>query len=66
MLGVAATRSEIVDPYPVFTAAAILTLVLGIGSVAAMFAIVLGAARTTGLTAHPDRLVSVQPRFANR
>jgi len=44
---------------PVFTAAAILTLVLGIGSVAAMFAIVSGVLLEPLAYGHPDRLVSV-------
>jgi len=44
---------------PVFTAAAILTLVLGIGSVAAMFAIVFGVLLEPLAYGHPDRLVSV-------
>src|SRR6185503_146073 len=44
---------------PVFTAAAILTLVLGIGSVAATFAIVYGVLLAPLPYGHPDRLVSV-------
>ena len=42
-----------------FTAAAILTLVLGIGSVAATFAIVSGVLLEPLRYGHPDRLVSV-------
>ena len=44
---------------PVFTVAVILTLVLGIGSVAAMFAIVYGVLLAPLPYGHPDRLVSV-------
>jgi predicted permease len=44
---------------PVFTVAAILTLVLGIGSVAAMFAIVYGVLLAPLPYGHPDRLISV-------
>ena len=44
---------------PVFTVAAILTLVLGIGSVAATFAIVYGVLLEPLPYGHPDRLVSV-------
>ena len=44
---------------PVFTVAAILTLVLGIGSVAAMFAIVYGVLLAPLPYGRPDRLVSV-------
>jgi predicted permease len=44
---------------PVFTVAALLTLVLGIGSVAAMFAIVYGVLLAPLAYGHPDRLISV-------
>ena len=44
---------------PVFTVAVILTLVLGIGSVASMFAIVHGVLLKPLPYGHPDRLVSV-------
>ena len=44
---------------PVFTVAVILTLVLGIGSVASMFAIVYGVLLKPLPYGHPDRLVSV-------
>ena len=44
---------------PAFTAAAILTLVLGIGSVAATFAIVYGVLLEPLPYGHPDRLVSI-------
>ena len=44
---------------PVFTAAATFTLVLGIGSVAAMFAIVYGVLLAPLGYGHPERLVSV-------
>src|SRR5690349_8657644 len=44
---------------PVFTAAATFTLVLGIGSVAAMFAIVYGVLLAPLSYGHPERLVSV-------
>jgi predicted permease len=44
---------------PVFTVAVILTLVLGIGSVASMFAIVYGVLLAPLPYGHPDRLVSV-------
>ena len=44
---------------PVFTTAAIVTLVLGIGSVAATFAIVYGVLLAPLAYGHPDRLVSV-------
>jgi putative ABC transport system permease protein len=45
---------------PVFTAAAILTLVLGIGSVAATFAIVYGVLLAPLHYGQPDRLVSLR------
>jgi putative ABC transport system permease protein len=45
---------------PVFTGAAILTLVLGTGSVAAMFAIVYGVLLAPLPYGQPDRLVSVE------
>src|SRR3954452_23223837 len=44
---------------PVFAIAAITTLVLGIGSVAAMFAIVYGVLLAPLPYGHPDRLISV-------
>src|SRR5947209_20531779 len=44
---------------PVFTAAATFTLVLGIGSVAATFAIVYGVLLAPLPFGHPERLVSV-------
>ncbi len=44
---------------PVFTVAVILTLVLGIGSVASMFAIVYGVLLAPLRYGHPDRLISV-------
>jgi putative ABC transport system permease protein len=44
---------------PIFTVAAILTLVLGVGSVAATFAIVDGVLLEPLPYGHPDRLVSV-------
>jgi predicted permease len=44
---------------PVFTVAALLTLVLGIGSVAAMFAIVYSVLLAPLAYGHPDRLISV-------
>ena len=44
---------------PVFTVAAIVTLVLGIGSVAAMFAIVYGVLLAPLPYGQPDRLISV-------
>jgi predicted permease len=44
---------------PVFTVAVILTLVLGIGSVASMFAIVYGVLLAPLPYGHPDRLISV-------
>src|SRR5262249_21904891 len=44
---------------PAFTFAAILTLVLGIGSLAAAFAIVYGVLLAPLRYGHPDRLVSV-------
>jgi len=44
---------------PVFTVATILTLVLGIGSIGAMFAIVHGVLLAPLPYGHPDRLVSV-------
>ena len=51
---------------PVFTVAAILTLVLGIGAVAATFAIVYGVLLAPLHFGHPDRLVSIglDPRSA--
>jgi len=51
---------------PVFTAVAILTLVLGIGSIAATFAIVYGVLLAPLAYGHPDRLISVglDPRSA--
>src|SRR6476661_213992 len=44
---------------PVFTVVAILTLVLGIGSIAATFAIVYGVLLAPLAYGHPDRLISV-------
>ena len=44
---------------PVFTVAVILTLVLGVGSVASMFAIVYGVLLAPLAYGHPDRLISV-------
>jgi predicted permease len=44
---------------PVFTVAVILTLVLGLGSVASMFAIVYGVLLAPLPYGHPDRLISV-------
>ncbi|HEY9228790.1 MAG TPA: ABC transporter permease [Gemmatimonadaceae bacterium] len=46
---------------PVFTGAAILTLVLGIGSLAATFAIVYGVLLAPLAYGNPDRLISVGP-----
>ena len=50
---------------PVFAAAAILTLTLGIGSVAAAFAIAYGVLLDPLAFGHPDRLVSVDLRSAD-
>ena len=44
---------------PVFTVAVILTLVLGVGSVAAMFAIAYGVLLAPLEYGHPDRLISI-------
>jgi len=44
---------------PVFTVAVVLTLVLGLGSVASMFAIVYGVLLAPLPYGHPDRLISV-------
>ena len=44
---------------PMFTATAIVTLALGVGSVAAAFAIVYGVLLAPLPYGHPDRLVSV-------
>src|SRR6188474_1811648 len=44
---------------PAFTGATILTLVLGIGSIAAMFTVVHGVLLAPLAYGHPDRLISV-------
>ena len=51
---------------PVFTAAAVLTLILGVGSAAATFAIVDGVLFEPLAYGHPDRLVSVALTTAAR
>ena len=47
---------------PIFTGAAILTLVLGVGSIASIFAIVHGVLLAPLPYGHPDRLISVSLR----